>query len=286
MSVEQSAACASANPWLNHSATISGITPESPGVATYDLVFDDPSIANSFRFAPGQFNMIYLPGIGEIAISISGAAASCCPIAHTIREAGNVTRALAAMRVGDSVGLRGPFGSSWPIEHCHGKDIILVAGGIGLAPLRPVLYEILANRGLYGNVSLLVGARTVDGLLYGEQLEQWKEFIDVYQTVDRATQGWSGHVGVVTALLDRLPIARPDTTVLMTCGPEVMMWYSIRSASGRGLSKESVWVSLERNMNCAIGMCGHCQLGPQFLCKDGPVFRYDQVASIMKVEGL
>ncbi|MFY9253113.1 MAG: FAD/NAD(P)-binding protein [Fuerstiella sp.] len=286
MSASYPSACVSTNPWLNHSATIARITQETPGVATYDLVIDDESVSVSFHFAPGQFNMIYLPGVGEVAISISGAASSGPSIIHTIREAGNVTRALAELKEGDSVGLRGPFGSSWPIEQCVGKDIILVAGGIGLAPLRPVVYEVLANREQYGNVSLLIGARTAAGLLYGDELETWNQSIDVQRTVDRSTSEWTGHVGVVTVLLERLPIAKPKNTVLMTCGPEVMMWYSIRTALSRGMTDESVWLSLERNMNCAIGMCGHCQLGPQFVCKDGPVFRYDQVASIMKVAGL
>ena len=313
MSTPSASACSPANPWLNHSATIVRITPETPEVATYDLVIDDDSVADSFRFAPGQFNMIYMPGVGEIAISISGATTNGWPglergtsetagltsqaqsspshprercIVHTIREAGNVTQAMTKLREGDSVGLRGPFGSSWPIEQCEGKDIILIAGGIGLAPLRPVVYEVLANRQRYGNVSLLLGARTIAGLLYEDELETWNQAIDVQRTADRATSGSEGHVGVVTALLERLPIAAPENTVLMTCGPEVMMWYSIRTALNLGLAEESVWVSLERNMNCAIGMCGHCQLGPQFVCKDGPVFRYDQVASIMKVEGL
>lgn len=232
--------------------------------------------------------MIYLPGIGESAISVSGPTKKTADRAliHTIREAGNVTQALAKMKEGASIGLRGPFGSWWPVEDCAGKDIILVAGGIGMAPLRPVVYELLAERERYGNIALLLGARTADGLLYPDETLAWKKTIDVQRTVDRATSDWKEHVGVVTALLERLPVPRPENTILMTCGPEVMMWYTIQTALERGLSRTSVWISLERNMNCAVGFCGHCQLGPEFVCKDGPVFRYDRVASILKTEAL
>lgn len=295
------------NPWLNQAATIVGIKSESPGIVTYDIVIDSNDVASGYLFRPGQFNMIYLPGIGEAAISISGAPCSAggpglgrgtsetpersgdpcsLSIVHTIREAGNVTQALGKLNVGARVGLRGPFGSSWPVQECIGKDVILVAGGIGMAPLRPVVYEILRNREQYGNVTLLLGARSADGLLYGDEIAEWQASIDVQQTVDRSSDDWNGHVGVVTALLERMPIPRPNDTLLMTCGPEVMMWYAIKAALDRGMNEQSAWVSLERNMNCAIGLCGHCQLGPEFLCKDGPVFRYDRVASILRVEGL
>ncbi len=274
------------DPWLSWNTTIASIIHEGPDVATYDLVIDDPDVVQRYAFRPGQFNMLYMPGIGETAISISGNPASPQSLPHTVRAAGNVTQALAKLQVGDSLGLRGPFGSSWPIEKCVGKDLILVTGGIGLPPLRPVIYEILANRERYGNVTLLYGARSPDGLLYPAQTAEWEDSIVVERTVDRATPDWHGHVGVVTTLLERLSIPRPQDTVLMTCGPEVMMWYSVRAALNRGVSKTNAWVSLERNMNCAIGFCGHCQLGPEFLCKDGPVFRYDKVESILKVENL
>ncbi|MEZ6132469.1 MAG: FAD/NAD(P)-binding protein [Planctomycetaceae bacterium] len=274
------------NPWLNTSATIRRVIPETPGVATYDIVIDDPDIAGRYTFRPGQFNMIYLPGTGEAAISISGDPNHPLCLPHTIREAGNVTHTLARLGEGCSIGIRGPFGSAWPVDKCTGKDVILVAGGIGMAPLRPVIYGLLHQRERFGRVSVLYGARSADGLLYPDEFSKWQPSIDVQMTVDRATSGWQGHVGVVTALLERLPIARPDRTVLMTCGPEVMMWYTVQSALTRGLRPESIWVSLERNMNCAIGLCGHCQMGPHFVCRDGPVLRYDQVASILKVEAL
>lgn len=280
-------ACQPANPWLASQARIQRVVPETPGVATYDLVFDDETLASGFTFRPGQFNMLYLPGVGEVAISISGHPADYSKVPHTIREAGNVTQALARLGKGGAIGVRGPFGSSWPIDECLGKDVILVAGGIGLAPLRPAIYELLDHRDRLNSLTLLYGSRSPDGLLYTNEYDTWRnDGLDVQTTVDRSEEDWSGNVGVVTVLLDRLALPRPEQTLLLTCGPEIMMWYTIQAALNRGISMESVYVSLERNMNCAIGLCGHCQFGPEFLCKDGPVFRYDRVASILKVDDL
>lgn len=291
------AGCSAVNPWLTHRVRIQRITAETTGVATYDLAFDDPSVGSAFSFRPGQFNMLYLPGLGEIAISISGDPHVAAPaastsgelaaVAHTVREAGLVTTALARLKVGDSLGLRGPFGRSWPIDVCEGRDVILVAGGIGLAPLRPVIYEIICRRSAFGNVTLLCGARSPNGLLFTEEYDSWQAAgIAVGRTVDRASAGWKGNVGVVTQLLERMPLQSPATTVLLTCGPEVMMWYTIQSALQRGLAADRLFLSLERNMNCAIGLCGHCQFGPQFICKDGPVFAFPQVADILKIDDL
>ncbi len=280
-------ACDPSNPWLAHQARIQQIVPETPGVATYDLVFDDAELSHGFRSRPGQFNMIYLPGVGEVAISISGHPAGHSKVPHTIREAGNVTHALAKLGPGGTVGVRGPFGSSWPVDNCIGKDVILVAGGIGLAPLRPVIYELLDCRDQLNSFTLLYGSRSPDGMLYPGEYDVWRNNgLDVQVTVDRSDGDWMGNVGVVTLLLDRLALPRPEQAQMMTCGPEVMMWYTIQAVLQRGISTESVYVSLERNMNCAVGLCGHCQFGPEFLCKDGPVFRYDRVASILKVNDL
>jgi NAD(P)H-flavin reductase len=285
--VNNSTSSAAHDPWLAQCARIQRIISETHGVATYDLVFDNEAAGESFSFLPGQFNMIYLPGIGEIAISISGDPNISGVVPHTIREAGSVTQALAGLGVGGSVGLRGPFGTGWPVDRCAGKDIVLAAGGIGIAPLRPVIYEILANRDRFGEVTLLYGCRMPSGILYEKEFDTWRsQGVAVKTTVDRADEAWGGNVGVVTLLLDRLALSSAADTLLMTCGPEVMMWYTVQSALGRGLKAESIFVSLERNMNCAIGLCGHCQFGPEFLCKDGPVFQYDRVASILRMDDL
>ena len=277
--------CNRSDPWLAHTVRIDRVTPEIPGVATYDLVFADG--CDGLSFQPGQFNMLYLPGVGECAISISGDPADGSRLPHTIRVAGNVTQELARLPVGATIGLRGPFGSHWPVEECAGKDVILVAGGIGLPPLRPVIYRLLAGRAQYGRLSLLYGSRTSDTLLYTDQFDEWRSRgLDIEVTVDRTNDGWNGHVGVVTLLLERLAVPRPENTLLFTCGPEVMMWYVLQTARSRGLPAENFWMSLERNMNCAIGLCGHCQFGPEFICKDGPVLRFDRISPFLKVEQL
>ncbi len=274
------------DPWLAHTVRIASVTDEVEGVATYHLEFADAAVGESFSFRPGQFNMLYMPGAGEAAISISSDPSAQGTLDHTVRIAGNVTGELARAGVGATFGLRGPFGSSWPVDECLGGDVIIVTGGIGLAPLRPVIYELLNRKSEVGRVTLLYGARNPFGLLYTDEYSDWESRgLDVNTTVDRASPGWHGNVGVVPQLLDRMPIDDPENTTVMCCGPEVMMWYTARSAQGRGIPAERIWVSLERNMNCAIGLCGHCQFGPTFVCKDGPVLPYDQVASLLRVEG-
>lgn len=275
------------NPWLAQSVRIDGITSEIAGVATYHLRFANSELHDRYRFRPGQFNMLYLPGAGEIAISVSAGSEQRGTWDHTIRAAGNVTRTLARLGRGGSLGLRGPYGSAWPLDACQGKDVILIAGGIGLPPLRPVIYDLLNARKQYGEITLLYGGRSADSLLYTQEYSAWSAAgVNIQTTVDRATPGWIGNVGVVPLLLDRLRNLTPSKTILMVCGPEVMLRYTVRSALSRGIKETQIWVSLERNMQCAVGLCGHCQLGPAFICKDGPVFRYDVIAPFIDVEAL
>lgn len=275
------------NPWLSQPVLIEEISPEIPGVATYRLRFRDGQAHSRYSFRPGQFNMLYLPGIGEVAISLSGGPTTTQTLDHTVRVAGNVTKRLARMKPGESLGLRGPYGSSWPIEECAGADFLLVAGGIGLAPLRPAITALLRGDRVAGSTTLLFGTRTPDGLLYSRDYDQWSaEGVHMHISVDRASLDWTGNVGAVPLLVDRLEHWSANNTVLFTCGPEVMMRYTVRSALARGLSKERIWISLERNMQCAVGLCGHCQLGPAFVCKDGPIFRYDQIEPFLNVEML
>jgi NAD(P)H-flavin reductase len=275
------------NPWLARPVRVERITPEAAGVATYHLRFRDPALHEQYRFQPGQFNMLYLPGVGDIAISISGGANDQATCDHTVRIAGNVTRTLAQQRVGASLGLRGPYGSRWPLDACQGADLVLIAGGIGLPPLRAVIQHAIAQRRRFASVTLLYGARTPDMLLYAREYTAWEQArVSVQTTVDRSAPLWQGNVGVVPLLLDRLRPFTASNSVLMLCGPEVMMRYTIRTALARGVRKDQIWVSLERNMQCAVGLCGHCQLGPAFVCKDGPIYRYDSIEPFLDIEAL
>jgi NAD(P)H-flavin reductase len=245
---------------------------------TFTLELQPADGARRFAFAPGQFNMIYVFGVGEIPICVSGDAAKSKTLLHTTREIGTVTRAMRQLKPGDIAGIRGPFGTHWPVEEAEGKDLVIVAGGIGLAPLRPALYAILSRRERYGGVVLLYGARTPADLLYRKELEHWRARFDleVYATVDRAMSGWHGNVGVVTRMIPRAPFD-PLNTVALVCGPEVMMRVAVAELEKRGVAARAIHVSLERNMKCAVGFCGRCQYGPTFICKDGPVFRYDRI---------
>lgn len=274
-------------PWHTMPAEIVRIEQEVPEVRTYYIALTNRDDAAGYSIRSGQFNMLYLPGIGEAAISASGDVRFNTPLIHTVRAVGNVTQSLARLGQSATLGIRGPFGSHWPTMQCQGRDLILVAGGIGLAPLRPVIYEVVANRGLFGNVWLLMGARSPEDLLYHNEYDVWRsKGIQVLATVDQARSDWTGNVGFVTPLLDKLDLPDPSSATLMTCGPEVMMRFAAQGAIAKGVTVDHIWVTLERNMKCAFGHCGHCQFGPHFVCKDGPVLRYDRVAGLMGVESL
>jgi NAD(P)H-flavin reductase len=235
---------------------------------------------------PGQFMMMYVFGSGEIPVSISGDPADRDSIVHTVRAVGPVSQAICDAKAGSSVGLRGPFGSVWPIERAQGHDVILVAGGIGLAPLRPVVHAIMANRDSYGRVSVLVGARTPDIFLYRREMDGWcKRGVDVRLTVDAAAPGWKGTVGPVTTLIPRIEFD-PSRALALIVGPEIMMRVVAQALGERGLSHDRLFVSMERNMKCAIGFCGHCQLGPAFICKDGPVFPYSTLEPWLSIRNV
>lgn len=248
------------------------------------LVLEPVARAGDFVFAPGQFNMLYAFGVGEVPISISGHPDEPGTLTHTIRDVGAVTRALCQVKTGHIIGVRGPFGTSWPVQRAHGDDILIIAGGIGLAPLRPAFYHVLARRRDYGRITLIYGARTPADLVFRKELERWRgQFgLDVEVTVDAAADDWFGPVGVVTSLLARARFDPLDTTAFM-CGPEIMMRFAARELERLGVPGQRMIVSLERNMKCAIGFCGHCQLVPYFVCKDGPVVRYSDVEWLLGV---
>jgi NAD(P)H-flavin reductase len=231
---------------------------------------------------PGQFAMLYAFGAGEVPISVSA-----LPSVHTVRAVGAVSSALCRAPRDEILGVRGPFGTTWPVEAAEGADVVVVAGGIGLAPLRPVVHHVLAHRERYGRVAVLYGGRSPEELLYTAELERWRgRFdVDVDVSVDQAAAGWRGRVGVVTNLIPRAGFD-PDHTVAMICGPEVMMRFAVAALREQGVPPDAIYVSLERSMKCAVGLCGHCQLGPVFVCKDGPVFRWDAVEPLLRVREL
>ncbi|MEZ6189070.1 MAG: FAD/NAD(P)-binding protein [Planctomycetota bacterium] len=251
---------------------------------TWSLELEDPGAPPA---RPGQFDMLYAFGVGEVPISFSGDLTRVERPIHTIRAVGAVTRALCALGPGDALGVRGPFGAGWPLDAARGRDLVILAGGIGLAPLRPLLYAALAERAEFGRVVLLYGARTPADLLYPAELEAWRRGaeVEVHVTVDAATPEWPGEVGVVTSLIARAELD-PTASVACVCGPEIMMTFCARHLLDLGVPPERVHVSLERNMKCALGWCGRCQLGSEFVCRDGPVFGYARATPLLATREL
>jgi NAD(P)H-flavin reductase len=235
----------------------------------------------ALAFEPGQFTMLGAPGCGEVPISISGDPDRPGTLVHTVRAVGAATAAICATEPGRVLGVRGPFGRPWPVDEVEGADVVIAAGGIGLAPLRPAILRLLARRERYGRIAVLYGGRSPDQLLYPDQLREWGAAV----TVDTADRGWRGRVGVVTKLIDRADFD-PGSAVALTCGPEVMMRFVVEALRGRGMTADRVHVSMERNMQCGIGQCGHCQLGPTLVCRDGPVYRYEELEPWLAIREL
>ena len=236
-------------------------------------------------FLPGQFNMLYLYGFGEVAISISGDPARNEGLVHTIRAVGSVTEGLQRLKVGDELGVRGPFGTHWPFDK-KGCDVLLIAGGVGMPPLRPAMLHLDSHRQDYNKITLLYGARTPQQILYGDDLRRWEEAgIDVSVTIDQGDETWNGQIGVVTQFIhSHLP--HPENTLILICGPEIMIRYAIQELLQSAVDPGMVYLSMERNMQCGVGFCGHCQYGPYFLCKDGPVFSYEQIKQWLPIHEL
>jgi NAD(P)H-flavin reductase len=250
---------------------------------TWTLTLEPMDRSEPLAFAPGQFNMVYAFGAGEVPISISGDPAARGPLVHTVRAVGAATKAICAAGAGTVLGIRGPFGSDWPVDAARGADVVIVAGGVGLAPVRPIVYEVLAGRDRFGRVLVLYGGREPEQLLYADELASWHEQgVDVDITVDIASATWSGKVGVVPTLIARARFD-PPAAVAFICGPEAMMRFSAEALLDRGLDSDRIYVSMERNMKCAVGRCGHCQLGPEFVCRDGPVFSYERIRHAFRI---
>lgn len=250
---------------------------------TFEL---EPLDGDPLALAPGQFAMLYAFGNGEVPISTSGDPSRPERLVHTVRSVGAVTRAICETRPGGVLGVRGPCGNAWPVAQAAGGDLVIVAGGIGLAPLRPALYHALAHRKDYERVVLFYGARTPGDLVFAREVERWRRAgAEVNVAVDSAPAGWPGTVGVVTTLFAKARFD-PAATVALTCGPEIMMRFAAKGLVERGVAPERIHVSLERDMRCGIGLCGHCQLGPTLVCRDGPVYRWDVAEPLMAVREL
>ena len=247
----------------------------------------EPVAGEPASIAPGQFTMVYAFGVGEVPVSVSGDLTRAGPLAHTVRAVGAVSDAITSARRGSVLGIRGPLGNSWPVAEAVGRDVVVVAGGIGLAPLRPALYHLLAHRRDYGRLTLLYGGRSPAELLFTRELDRWRESgeLAVELTVDAAIPGWTESVGVVPRLVERAELA-PSSAVALVCGPEVMFRFAADALRARGLPADAIWVSLERNMRCGVGLCGHCQLGTTLICRDGPVYRWDEVEGLLGVREL
>lgn len=271
------------NPYLPHRADIIKIIEETHDTRTFRLTFTNPLLKEQFSFQPGQFNMITLFGIGEAPISISSDHSHMDYFDHTVRKVGNVTKAMFRLKEGDSLRVRGPYGRGWPLELAKGKNILIVAGGIGLAPLRPFIYNFLNNREQFGNLEVLYGARTPLDALFTSQWKEWNAVkgFTFRPTVDGVPTGvkWDYNVGLVTKLFDSMTSV-PDNTLVAMCGPEIMMKFAVQGLLEKNFNARDIFLSLERRMNCGISKCGFCQIGPKFVCQDGPIFSYQELQNL------
>lgn len=257
-----------------------------PAIHAYELALRDPAARPRFDFVPGQFNMVYVPGVGEVAISISSDPDEET-LEHTIRIVGRTTGVIDRLGVGDLLGLRGPFGNGWPLQQARWKDVLVVTGGLGCAPVTGAVEYMMRRRSNYGRIAILHGVKKSGDLIHRERFAQWRRQPDteVMLTSDQPDRRWRDRTGVVTELFREVSI-EPSRTVVFMCGPEVMMRYGIAVLLERGVSRDRIFLSLERNMKCAVGLCGHCQLGPDFVCKDGPILPYARVERFFGVRGL
>jgi NAD(P)H-flavin reductase len=271
---------------LPRSAVVRDRILESPTICTLRLAFDAAPDPEPYAFTPGQFHMVYLDRVGEAALSIVSDPLDQHFFDHTVRRVGRVSEGLARLRPGDRVGVRGPFGRGWPLDAARGRDLLLLTGGLGCAPVVSVIRYVLRRRADYGRLVILQGVRHAEDLIWREQYEAWGRAAgtQVLLAADVASRDWPWVEGPVVDLLDRVSLD-PVRTIALLCGPELMIDAAIAVLRGRGLPDAAIWLSLERNMHCGIGRCGHCQIGPHYVCTKGPVFRYDEVADLLGVRG-
>jgi NAD(P)H-flavin reductase len=273
-------------PYMIHPARITARRVETQGIYTYTMRLTDPELRRAYRFEAGQFNMLYAFGVGEVPISISSDPAKPELLEHTIRVAGRVTSVMANWKVGDVAGVRGPYGNGWPMDQARGHDVIIITGGLGCAPVAGVINYIFRRRDQYGDLQILHGVKTPNDLLYREQFDAWRREprTRVYLTADHPDKSWHYRIGVVTNLFDELEVT-PSAMVMM-CGPEVMMRYASHALMQKGVADHAIYLSMERRMECAVGLCGHCQFRDHFVCKNGPIFTWRTVRHLFAVSNL
>jgi NAD(P)H-flavin reductase len=274
------------NSQLPLEAEVVGRVQESPTIFSLRLRLTDARARGAYRFAPGQFNMVYLYGVGEVPISLVSDPHDSALLDHTIRAVGRVTRGIAQLQAGDHIGLRGPYGRGWPLHEAEGHDVLVVTGGLGCAPVVAVINYILMRRERFGRFTIIQGVKHADELIWRERYTYWNTLPNtrVLLAADHGGVLWPWHVGLVTEVFDDAEIT-PERTFVMMCGPEGMMHAGIRNLTERGVAHDHIYLSMERNMQCAVGQCGHCQYGPSFVCRDGPIFQYSRVKDIFKVKG-
>ena len=261
---------------------LADVVDETPDTKTFALCFNDLQRDGNFRFLPGQFLELSVFGYGEAPFCIASSPTRPHKLETTVRRTGQLTNALHRLGNGDEVGIRGPFGNGFDLEAARGKDLLFVAGGIGLPPLRSLIWNVLDERPQFGRVTILYGARTPTDLVYKHELKEWKKRSDVelYVTVDTAEPGWTGEVGVVPSLFKRVTL-HPDSTLAYVCGPPIMIRIAVQDLLALGFKQEAVISTLERMMQCGIGKCNHCAIGHRYVCRDGPVFNYRQIKELV-----
>lgn len=275
-----------ASPLLPEPAEILEKRSFGPDLHAYRMRLLDPAARPRFDFLPGQFNMVYMPGVGEVAISISSDPDEE-DLEHTIRIVGRTTRVIERLVPGDVLGLRGPYGNGWPLLDARFKDVLVVTGGIGCAPVSGAIDYMFRRRASYGRLTILHGVKKPADLVHRARFDAWRREPDttVLLTTDQPDRAWRDRTGVVTELFEEVELD-PARTVVLMCGPEVMMRYAVRTLRARGVADDRIYLSLERNMQCAVGWCGHCQLGPEFVCKDGPIFPLARLGRLFEARGL
>jgi NAD(P)H-flavin reductase len=273
-------------PYASQPARVTARRVETEGIYTFTLELVDPVARRNYRFRAGQFNMLYAFGVGEVPISIVSDPDEPHALEHTIRLAGRVTGVMTRWKPGDVVGVRGPYGNGWPVEAAVGRDLVIVTGGLGCAPVVGVIDYVFRRREQYGELHIVHGVKRPNDLLYRDRFDAWRRAprTEVYLTADRPDKSWRYRIGVVTDLFDELEVA--PSAVVMMCGPEVMMRYAARALQAKGISDDAIYLSMERRMECAVGLCGHCQYREHFVCKDGPIFSYRTVHSLFGVASL